>query len=171
MNTVKKNMTAGAGSYAYKYSDLAQIHAYLEENKMSYWQYIEPVDGVDFIYTVPVINGEEKAPRRGCKVVNATLHGKSNPVQEYGAALTYARRYSLLMAFGLATEDDDAESLSVEEKASEAQLTVLRRAYTGDNFKKLLEVNNLEKLEDISKAKASELISKIYERNEKNNAQ
>ena len=51
--------------------------------------------------------------RKGCRVVNATLSGKSNPAQEHGSALTYARRYSLLMAFGLATDDDDAESLSV----------------------------------------------------------
>jgi hypothetical protein len=65
--------------------------------------------------TVPIIGGEEKAPRRGCRVVQATLQGVKNPAQEQGSALTYARRYSLLMAFGLATEDDDAASLTVKE--------------------------------------------------------
>jgi len=43
-----------------------------------------------------------------------------NPAQDYGSALTYARRYSLLLAFGLATADDDAASLNpVEPRAVE----------------------------------------------------
>lgn len=107
-NTIGKN----AQGYGYKYTDLAHIHEWLEQNELSYWQYIEPVDGIDYVYTVPVKDGEELTPRRGCRVVQASLSGKSNPAQEQGSALTYARRYSLLMAFGLATDDDDAESLT-----------------------------------------------------------
>ena len=99
--------------YGYCYTDLAEIHRYLEQNNMSYYQYVERIDNDDYIMTVKIVNGEEKQPLRGCRVVNATLSGKSNPAQEQGSALTYARRYSLLMAFGLATEDDDAESLSI----------------------------------------------------------
>ena len=48
----------------------------------------------------------------GCIVAEAKLSGKNNAAQEHGSALTYARRYSLLMAYGLATDDDDAESLN-----------------------------------------------------------
>lgn len=115
--TLKKNQTAdiptkSGGKYSYQYVDIAQIHEYLEENKMSYYQYIERVGDDDYIMTVPIINGEEKSPRRGSRIVQATLMGNNNPAQEQGSALTYARRYSLLMAFGLATEDDDANSLN-----------------------------------------------------------
>lgn len=111
--TVTKNKQG----YGYKYTDLSQIHEYLESIGMKYYQYIEAYEGNDYIYTVPIKvmeDGSEKeySPRRGCRIIQATLSGKSNPAQENGSAITYARRYSLLMAFGLATEDDDAESLT-----------------------------------------------------------
>jgi len=107
--------------YGYKYSDLAQIHEYLESINMRYYQYIEPCGEFDYIYTVPVKiksdgTDEELPPRRGCRIVQATLSGKSNPAQENGSAITYARRYSLLMAFGLATEDDDGKKLEKTEE-------------------------------------------------------
>ena len=103
--------------YGYQYTDLAEIHRYLEENNMRYYQEVETLDGVDYIMTYRFIDGKwEEKPKRGCRVVNAILSGKSNPAQEQGSALTYARRYSLLMAFGLATDDDDAESLSINKE-------------------------------------------------------
>ncbi len=106
------NIKKNASGYGYQYTDLAEIHNYLESNNMSYYQYIEPIDGFDYIITVPIIDGKEMPPRRGCRVVEAKLSGKSNPAQEQGSALTYCRRYSLLMAFGLATTDDDAACLT-----------------------------------------------------------
>lgn len=115
-STVTKNQTANVGKYSYKYVDIAQIHAYLESIGASYYQYIDRLEGDDYIMTVKIIDGKESAPLRGCKVVDAKLIGTSNPAQEQGSAITYARRYSLLMAFGLATEDDDAQSLSKSKK-------------------------------------------------------
>lgn len=111
-NNLKKNMQG----YGYKYTDLAAINDFLHSQGIGYSQYIEtsPINGEDYIFTVPVMDGKPLEPRRGCMIPKATLSGKSNPAQEYGSALTYARRYSLLLAFGLATEDDDAESLTVK---------------------------------------------------------
>lgn len=49
-------------------------------------------------------------------------------------------------------------------KTSPKQVEILAKNYKGDDLAKLLEVNGLEKLEDISMNKASELIEKLYKR-------
>lgn len=119
MATIKKNQTAevstkSGSKYSYQYVDIAQIHEYLEEKNMSYYQFIDRIDGDDYIMTVKInAEGKESLPLRGSRVVDATLFGNDNPAQKQGSALTYARRYSLLMAFGLATEDNDANDLNV----------------------------------------------------------
>lgn len=48
-----------------------------------------------------------------------------------------------------------------ERKASPKQIEVLSQKYTGENLKKLLEVNGIQKIEDLPMKKASELISKL----------
>lgn len=138
---VTKNQTAKVGDkYSYKYVDIAQIHEYLEANNMSYYQYIERIDGDDYIMTVKVINGEEQPALRGARVVDATLIGVNNPAQQQGSALTYARRYSLLMAFGLATEDDDAQSLSEKKEPTQEDADTYKLSFGKYKGKTLKEV-------------------------------
>ncbi len=108
-------LAKGKAGYGYKYTELAQINEWLEAKGESYYQFTEDCNGKDYIMTVKVnAKGEESKPIRGCQIIDGnTLNGnKSNVAQQLGAAITYARRYSLLMAYGLATEDDDAESLA-----------------------------------------------------------
>lgn len=174
--TVSKNKTGQVGHRTYKYVDIAQIHEYLESIGARYYQYIDRLDGDDYIMTVKVENGKESQPLRGARVVDATLIGTDNPAQLQGSAITYARRYSLLMAFGLATDDDDAQSMSkpqivdaqspskpqiVDRKATKVQIAKLAHHYTGDNLTKLLQVNGINSLEEMPEKKASELINKI----------
>ena len=126
MATIKKNQTAEiptktGNKYSYQYVDIAQIHEYLEENNMSYYQYIDRIDNDDYIMTVKIIDGVEQKPLRGSRVVDATLYGNDNPAQKQGSALTYARRYSLLMAFGLATEDNDANDLNIIKEVTQEE--------------------------------------------------
>lgn len=108
----RTNLKKNKAGYGYKYTDIAQINEYLDKNGWSYYQYTERIDGEDYIFTVPMKDDKEYPPRRGCRIIQGALLSKSNAAQELGAAITYARRYSLLMAFGLATEDDDAECLT-----------------------------------------------------------
>ena len=109
--TIRKN----SQGYGYRYTDLAEIHRHMEEVGLRYYQEVETVDGEDFIIT-HILDEADKLIRkcRGCRVVKVS--GK-NPAQDYGSALTYARRYSLLLAFGLATADDAAAALNPEEPA------------------------------------------------------
>jgi hypothetical protein len=67
---------------------------------------------------------------QGSRVVDATLFGNDNPAQKQGSALTYARRYSLLMAYGLATEDDDANSLNNLKELTKEDAEAYAETYT-----------------------------------------
>ena len=165
--TVSKNKNG----YGYKYTDLAQIHEYLESIGARYYQYIDRIDGDDYIMTVPIVDGKELPARRGVKIVDAVLNGIKNPAQEQGSATTYARRYSLLMAFGLATEDNDAQKLTKTSapqektiKATAKQIEILSKVYTGENLQKLLNANGITKLEDLSIQKASAIIKTLNEK-------
>ena len=90
---ITKNQTASTGKYSYQYVDIAQIHEYLEANNMSYYQYIDRIDGEDYIMTVRIVNGEEKPALRGARVVDATLMGVNNPAQQQGSALKIGRAH------------------------------------------------------------------------------
>jgi hypothetical protein len=111
MNIIRKT----SKGYNYLYADLAQTHQYLADIGESYWQETETIDGEDYIVTHCLdANGKEIRKCRGCRITKASLsdRGKSNPAQEAGSSLTYARRYSLWMAYGLATVDDDGAALN-----------------------------------------------------------
>lgn len=128
------NLKKNKEGYGYKYTELAEIHNYLEENNCSYYQYVEPIDGRDYIMTVPIIDGQAQEPRRGVQIVDAVLNGIKNPAQEQGSATTYARRYSLLMAFGLATEDDDGASLTKKDTKKENKVEITTKEQA-ENYK------------------------------------
>lgn len=90
-------------------------------------------------------------------------------LQDEGAEITYRKRYSLGAFLGMATEEDtdgndDEATNAVEKKASPKQIEILKKNYTGENLTKLLELNKIDKIEDITLTKASELISKIMKK-------
>ena len=116
---MKSTIAKKTEGYGYKYTELADINKYCEDNGIRYYQEVETseINQKDYIITY-IQNGDKVEKHRGCQIVEAVLQGIKNPVQEYGSSLTYCRRYSLLMALGLATEDDDGASLTVKKEAT-----------------------------------------------------
>ena len=78
-----------------------------------------------------------------------------------GKAMTYADKYALMKAYKISTGDDpDKEpspengykkAASKEAKATPKQIELLLKIYKDDNLSKLLELNNITKIEDIMK--------------------
>ena len=163
--TIKKNQTAKVGEkYSYKYVDIAQIHDYLESINSRYIQKIQRIDTDDYIMTKRCFDNKwEDEWLQGARVVDATLVGNNNPAQQQGSALTYARRYSLLMAYGLATEDDDAQSLSRPKviKATEDQIKIITSRLNAEQIKRVINGYKLKDISDLSIAQASSVIKQL----------
>lgn len=96
-----------------------------------------------------------------------------------GKAMTYADKYALMKAYKISTGDDPDKDPSPESgykkaetkeeaKATPKQIELLLKIYKDDNLSKLLEINNITKIEDITMKKASELISKNVKKKEEN---
>lgn len=123
---MKSTIAKKSEGYGYKYTELADINKYCEDNDIRYYQEVETneVNQKDYIITYLIYGDKDKTRHRGCQIVEARLSGINNPVQAYGSSLTYCRRYSLLMALGLATEDDDGASLSEMTKEQAEKYTI-----------------------------------------------
>ena len=137
---MKSTIAKKTEGYGYKYTELADINKYCEDNGIRYYQEVETseINQKDYIITY-LVKDNETTKHRGCQIVQAVLSGIKNPVQEYGSSLTYSRRYSLLMALGLATEDDDGATFTEREVTKEEALAYTL-PYGKHKGKKLTEV-------------------------------
>ena len=81
MSTILKKNTEG---YGYKYTDIAEIHKYLEENGMKYYQEIttSEINGKDYIMTYRYINGEYQKEFDGYDVWNLGNNSDNIPQHE-----------------------------------------------------------------------------------------
>ena len=160
---IKTTVAKNKKGYGYKYTDLAQIHEYLESINAKYIQIIKRIEGEDYIFTKRCFDNKwEDEWLQGSKVVDAVLSGIKNPAQEQGSALTYARRYSLLMAFGLATEDDDAQSLTQKKEPKKVILATPEQLKLIKNLDidlvAMLDYYKIQKLEELSLEQANQII-------------
>ena len=140
-DSLKTTVSKNKEGYGYKYTDLAQIHDYLEGINARYIQQVKRIENDDYVMTKRCFNDVwEDEWLQGAKIVDAVLNGIKNPAQEQGSALTYARRYSLLMAFGLATEDDDAASLTQKKEVTEKEAKEYVFGFGKHKGKKLIDL-------------------------------
>ena len=106
MPSISKDKKANAGQYSYTYADLGSVidavRPVLAKHGLAYVQDVSGLpDGRIGITTIIV-------HRDGGKIATGPLPMPgSNDPQKVGSAITYGRRYALLAALGLATEDDD----------------------------------------------------------------
>jgi hypothetical protein len=130
-----------------KYADLSNcieaVIGALNDNGIGLMQRTyESKDGV----MVETIFVHESGEVMECGLLHVPA-SKQDP-QGYGSALTYARRYSLLAATGLAPEDDDGNSASrrteIKSTVNESQITDLLAAMD--------EVTTLKELQETYKA-------------------
>lgn len=117
----KKN--AANPHFKSKYADLGAVIDALEpiiEHGLWYRQQTHDHDEGAMIETFYIhTSGEEKSA--GTLFMPAT----KKDAQAFGSALTYARRYGLQCAFGLATEDDDANAAVAGAKRETAKPAVI----------------------------------------------
>ena len=104
MSKVVKNQSQGHG---YKYASLADF-AKQGENvpPMRVEVVFNPVTGE--MYEFEQYLDDKGEWQRGARIVSPGENARMNDAQAYGAALTYARRYTTAMATGAVTDDDDA---------------------------------------------------------------
>lgn len=104
--SIVKDVTA----YGYKYANLAQV---IEAISTPLWN-----NGLDFYQVIEqnhlktgLIDCEtgDKIELVDFELISVSI-AKANEIQSFGAGITYLRRYALMLAFGLATEDDDGAS-------------------------------------------------------------
>ena len=134
---IVKNASKG---YNYKYSNLADLaRAGVEIPPMR----TERVDGYEYVFAKV---GNEWI--QGARVVEITTNGM-NPAQAYGAALTYARRYTVQLVQAIACDDDDAlEAHTAEDRNNFSKA----KTNYGINFYEVKEA--LEVIDDSESLKA-----------------
>ena len=101
--------------------------------------------------------------KEGSTFINRTSYIENCETSAVGRALGMA-------GFGIDTSVASAEEVQNailnqddESKATRTQIQVIEKYYTGDNLTMLLQSNGIDKLEDLPKSKATEIMRKLNE--------
>lgn len=107
--------------YNYKYTDLAGVAKVIDK----------AIKGTGIDYRQEVYTGKNGYPAVVTMITHESgeymmfaplsLPVKKQDAQGFGSAITYARRYQLQAAFGIASEDDDGEAASQNRNANNRQ--------------------------------------------------
>ena len=119
MPEITKGRKANVGNYSYTYADLGDtinaVRPVLVKHGLAIAQDVSRHERMIEVFTLIV-------HRSGESVSFGPMGFESGSTpQASGSAVTYARRYSLLAALGLATEDDDGQSAAKDRKPAQQQ--------------------------------------------------
>lgn len=110
LTSIPKNKNADMGTHRYKYADLDSALDYvrpiLAAHGIAHHQSVTMTDSGAATITTTFTHrtGEELV------VPGATVKPVKGDPQSMGSAISYGRRYSLLPALGIATDDDDGKA-------------------------------------------------------------
>lgn len=115
--TIKKGATVNVktktgASYSYKFITLAQIHEWLEDNGLSYEATTKRVEDREYMFITKIDkDGNKSEPMQAARIplIEAKNISVSEIMQDYGSILAMARRYSLMMVYGLAPSDEEEQ--------------------------------------------------------------
>lgn len=93
-------------------------------------------------------------------VAEAGMKG-ATPIQQVGAMHTYMRRYLWLEAMEIVESDDVDATSGKDDTATENQIGYIKKYYIGENLVKLCKKYEVNRIEEITKAKASEIIDNL----------
>lgn len=113
-NTIKKGATVNVktktgATYSYKFITLAQIHEWLDANGLSYEATTKRVEDREYMFITKIDkDGNKSEPMQAARIplIETKGIGVAEVMQDYGSVLAMARRYSLMMVYGLAPADD-----------------------------------------------------------------
>jgi len=103
IETIKKDATAGKGTFSYNYATLGQVMEMIKQPLNNNGIIVtQPIMG-DRVITSLMYTDGTKIEDSGTVIVCA----RPNDPQAQGSAITYARRYGLMSLLCLSAEDDD----------------------------------------------------------------
>jgi len=122
-SSTAKIVTKGGSSWAYKYAEIDQIarivNPLLGAEGLSYgWDSVIEANVLTCTCTLRHANGHSVSARFQCPL-EAT--DRMSGAQKSAAALTYARRQSLIQVLGLSTTDEDDDAVPRAEPITEQQ--------------------------------------------------
>lgn len=157
---------AEAGKFSYDYVSLSKfkkiVDPVLEELKVGYTQPLTIIDGKNCLVTI--VYDEET----GEEIVKSTIilkpRSETNP-QDWGASITYFRRYTLFSIFGIIGDKDDDcllldEEITFRVKQS-TTINELNKLYSSIHEK------HQEQFKDLFTERKNEILENTKEENEK----
>ena len=153
-----KAVAGQVGQQRYKYADIGAvidaIKPALVEHGLFFTQRPQPSEGGVTVETVLHHAGGESI-----SLGSLFVPADKNNAQAFGSALTYCRRYGLVTAFGVPTEDDDGnaaarrgQSEAVSPSLSDADWAAIVQLIeaTGTDTAKLCAAYNVKSLKELS---------------------